>query len=545
MNQERNNIPHYSIGTRGSLLALTQCLQMKALMEKSGEATFSLKVIKTQGDENTQAPLWALDGKDFFTKELDHALLAGEVDLVVHSYKDLGSERPDGITLATITERKFAHDILFIRKEVIDSLKNKKLKNIVVGTSSPRRMENITAKLADYLPYGDQTGLSVETKSLRGNVNTRLEKCVKGDYDAIVLALPGIERLAQGLENENNEAYERHGNPKTILKELIKELDYMVLPLGEFPAAASQGALAVECLAHRSDGGSLLNFLNKFNHQKTIHEVKEERRLFQTFGGGCHLAVGISVSHGDFGLRRSLAGAVDNKKIKELSLVREKPLPDFKGEAFIGLPQVDSFQKAHPDRLTEKEPVPTGLPNAKTLCQQGTDVLITSPSVVDMAENLYEELYNKNISWWAAGTKTMKKMAARGLWVRGCADSLGEGHLKNLRQSHLLQLFSKSAGWLSLSHDKATSTLGTVVGLYEKTYDLDDKDDTYRGAIENCGLYYWTSTSQYQKFNEIFNLNPQAIHACGLGKTMVGLKSLGLEPIGISSMAELKSWVNS
>ncbi|MBC99387.1 MAG: hypothetical protein CME63_16710 [Halobacteriovoraceae bacterium] len=93
----------YIIGTRGSLLALTQCLQMKNIMEEKGLGKFELKIISTQGDENTQAPLWQLEGKDFFTKELDAALLQGEVDLVVHSYKDLGSERPEGIELATVT----------------------------------------------------------------------------------------------------------------------------------------------------------------------------------------------------------------------------------------------------------------------------------------------------------------------------------------------------------------------------------------------------------------------------------------------------------
>ena len=95
-------MPNYKIGTRGSLLALTQCTQVKDQLESLTGDSFELVEIKTEGDENTELPLWQLDGKDFFTKELDQALLSHKVDLVVHSYKDLGSERPEGIQLAVV-----------------------------------------------------------------------------------------------------------------------------------------------------------------------------------------------------------------------------------------------------------------------------------------------------------------------------------------------------------------------------------------------------------------------------------------------------------
>ena len=102
---------HYKIGTRGSLLALTQCGQVKDQLEKITGDTFELVSIKTQGDIQTSQPLWQMEGNNFFTKDLDEALLKGDVDLVVHSYKDLGSIRPEGITLAAVTKRSFAHDI--------------------------------------------------------------------------------------------------------------------------------------------------------------------------------------------------------------------------------------------------------------------------------------------------------------------------------------------------------------------------------------------------------------------------------------------------
>src|SRR3954468_22494027 len=113
----------YKIGTRGSLLAVTQSTLIKNQLEALSGEKFELVTIKTQGDQITNKPLWQLEGKDFFTKELDEALLAGEVDLVIHSYKDLGSERPEGIKLAAVTERRFAHDVLIIPQKNVEALK--------------------------------------------------------------------------------------------------------------------------------------------------------------------------------------------------------------------------------------------------------------------------------------------------------------------------------------------------------------------------------------------------------------------------------------
>lgn len=177
----------YKIGTRGSLLAVTQSTLVKNQLEKISGKKFELVLIKTQGDQITDRPLWQLEGKDFFTKELDEALLKGEVDLVIHSYKDLGSERPDGIKLAAVTERRFAHDILLIRKDVIRDLANWK-GEFVVGTSSPRRIVNLTRSLAPFIPYSTQTNLNIRCETLRGNVNTRIGKLKNKQYHAITLA---------------------------------------------------------------------------------------------------------------------------------------------------------------------------------------------------------------------------------------------------------------------------------------------------------------------------------------------------------------------
>jgi hydroxymethylbilane synthase len=274
-----SNKTKYKIGTRGSLLAVTQCTLIANEMSDITGSEFELVKISTQGDQQTEKPLWQMDGKDFFTKELDSALLANEVDLVVHSYKDLGSDRPEGIGLATITQRKFANDILLIKKENISKIKD--LDTFIVGTSSPRRIVNIESSLKPYLPKIKES-TKVKCEMLRGNVNTRIQKLKDDKYHAIVLALAGLERLANKEDS------------KEELTRLLDGLTFIVLPQKDFPSSASQGALAIEYNSNRDDK-ELLKVLKSVHCDITEKEISREREAFKSYGGGCHLAVGINV----------------------------------------------------------------------------------------------------------------------------------------------------------------------------------------------------------------------------------------------------------
>ncbi|HLA57390.1 MAG TPA: hydroxymethylbilane synthase, partial [Puia sp.] len=174
------------IGTRGSDLALWQANYTKDLLEEKGHAA-EIKIIETKGDSTQQ---WntgfdKLEGKGFFTKELEDALLDKSIDLAVHSHKDLPTVSPEGLLVAGVSKRADPSDILIMSKEAADNKQKFGLKkNAVVGTSSARRKSQILAFRPD-----------VELKDLRGNVPTRVTKLRKGDYDAIILATAGIERL--------------------------------------------------------------------------------------------------------------------------------------------------------------------------------------------------------------------------------------------------------------------------------------------------------------------------------------------------------------
>ena len=505
----------YKIGTRGSLLAVTQSTLMKNELERISGEKFELVLIQTQGDQITNKPLWQLEGKDFFTKELDEALLSGQVDCVIHSYKDLGSVRPEGIKLAAVTERKFAHDILLIPKANIERLKNWQ-DEFVVGTSSPRRIVNLTKNLKNYFPYGKKHDLYIRCETLRGNVNTRIKKLRDGHYHAIALALAGLERLALGQKSREE------------LSELLEGLDYFVLPQSVFPSAASQGALGIETYEHRTDGGKLLGILSKLNHQTTIEEVSREREAFKSYGGGCHLAVGIHVKKVSHTFLHVHTGEVDGKRI-EVKKLEGVTLPALKGKKlFVGLPRGERKEVIY-DQLVKK------VPGTKQLDLSHKHVFVTSRYTLP---SLSASLNPSVEGIWAAGTQTAQKLAEEGVWVNGTSDSLGTKDLMDLKTSQVLKMFHPSIDqdWVVLTHTEGTSDLGKVEGCY--TREILPVTDDFKNQMKEVGACLWTSIHQYQIYLQQFPFLKDAHHFCGLGKTWQEFQKAGVTVTPLASMQD-------
>lgn len=467
----------FKIGTRGSLLAVTQCTLIAEKMSELTGAEFELIKISTQGDQQTEKPLWQMDGKDFFTKELDTALLNNEVDLVVHSYKDLGSDRPKGIALATITEREFANDILLIKKETIAKIGDKD--KIIVGTSSPRRIVNIESSLSSYLPHLSSNA-SIKCEMLRGNVNTRIQKLKDGNYDAIVLALAGLERLANKEESHKE------------LETLLSGLTFIVLPQKDFPSSASQGALAIEYNENNKDL-ELLKVLRSVHCKRTEEEVKRERELFQNFGGGCHLAVGINVqSHKDLFLKVQ-KGFHQEQKIDliELEGASYEQIKSLKGFIYNG----------ENEKLIQKEKVTVDLPDRG-------NYFVTSQYCIEAVQNL------KDSTLWASGTSTLKKLVQKGHWVSGTSDSLGHNEIKKLNASKAIQIMTQEKDISVLSHVDAKSEIGRNIGCYKRISNEKPVEDYF-----DADIYYWNSFHQYELYTKVYPELKSKTHACGLGKT--------------------------
>lgn len=240
------------IGTRSSALALWQANRVADLLRaQPGAPAVELVHIRTEGDVRTEVPLWAVDGRAFFTKEIDRALIANEIDIAVHSLKDVSTSLESGIALVAVLEREDPRDALISRNGA--SLRDLP-QGLRIGTSSLRRR----AFLARARPDAVQA-------ELRGNVPTRLEKLQRGEYDAIILATAGLKRL--GLEAHISEH----------------------LPTADFPSAVSQGAIAV--CAREEDAGTA-RWLRPLEHEPTRLAVTAERALLRRIEGGCQVPLG-------------------------------------------------------------------------------------------------------------------------------------------------------------------------------------------------------------------------------------------------------------
>ena len=242
-----------TIGTRKSLLALWQSNYIKSCLEKEyPDCEVRLQKIVTKGDKILDVPLSKIGGKGLFTKEIETALLDGEVDLAVHSLKDMPTKLPDGLCLTAITERAVVGDAFVSNKYNTFA---EMPAGAVLGTSSLRRKAQLLAKRPD-----------LDIRDLRGNVDTRLHKLDEGQYDAVILAAAGLTRLGYG--------------------DRIKE----TLPCDFCIPAVGQGALAIECRTDNTEVRAMLEFLN---HPATKSCTDAERAFLGLVEGGCQVPIGV------------------------------------------------------------------------------------------------------------------------------------------------------------------------------------------------------------------------------------------------------------
>lgn len=273
------------IGSRGSELALWQTNFVKAELEKNfPQISLEIKIIKTTGDKMLDVALSKIGDKGLFTKQIETALLNREIDLAVHSLKDLQTVQPEGLCLGAVSKREMPNDVLISKRYTsIDDLPT----GAKVATGSLRRK----SQLLNYRP-------DLQIFEIRGNVQTRLKKFAESDLDAIILAFAGLHRL-------NLDAH-------------ISQ----IIPFEIMLPAVGQGAMAVEI---RQEDTELKELLNILNDAETEFCVKAERAFLRTLEGGCQVPIGANATiENDRIHLEGFVGMINGNKILRAMISGEK-----------------------------------------------------------------------------------------------------------------------------------------------------------------------------------------------------------------------------
>ncbi|QSJ15614.1 hydroxymethylbilane synthase [Nostoc sp. UHCC 0702] len=267
------------IGSRKSQLALVQTYWVQEQLKNCyPDITFEVHTMSTQGDKILDVALAKIGDKGLFTKELEVGMLNREIDFAVHSLKDLPTHLPEGLTLAAITERENPADALVVHEKHKDLQIETLPTGAVIGTSSLRRL----AQLRHQFPH-------FTFKDVRGNLNTRLAKLDAGEYDALILAAAGLERLG------------------------MSDRIHQILPKEISLHAVGQGALGIEC---RADDSELISLLKAIEHPPTRDRCLAERAFLRDLEGGCQVPIGVNTEiDGDNLTLTGIVASVDGQKL--------------------------------------------------------------------------------------------------------------------------------------------------------------------------------------------------------------------------------------
>ncbi len=282
----------YIVGARGSQLSVAQTNWVIAELKKvNPDSEYEIKTITTKGDTDIR-PLFTIDQKGIFEKEIDRAVADKEVDFAVHSLKDVPSEIDDSLILACIPKREVVNDV-FISSDgsTLETIKS----GAIIGTSSLRRAVQVIRKRSD-----------VTVKPIRGNIETRIKKASGENYDAVILAQAGISRLGV-------------------------DVNFSPLSIDDFSPSPGQGAIAIVA---RTDDSQIISMLKKIEDADSRLEIEAERALSDYVDSGCRFPVGAyAKSIGSEMTLTVVAFSVDGKKLLQVKKTGDKKDPKFLGKS--------------------------------------------------------------------------------------------------------------------------------------------------------------------------------------------------------------------
>jgi hydroxymethylbilane synthase len=505
------------LGTRRSALARAQSAAIARHLERLHPGlTVELVGIETRGDRIQDRPLSSVDGKEFFTAEIDHALLEGQIDFTVHSYKDLSLDRTPRLKLAAVPPREQPHDIAIFARDVPERLAAGL--PLTIGTSSPRRMSLVPDFLRQALPGGRA---DIRLAELRGNVDSRLRRLHESrgaarHLDGIVLAFAGLARLWADEAGRG------------LLEQLFSPLPRMVLPLSACPSAPAQGALGIEC---RAGDDATARLLAQIDDAPSRRAIEAERALLGARGGGCHQRFG--------------ATQIEVPDLGTLLYVREdgqEGQQRWTPSAPLAVPvgPVRAWDGSRAERAAT-EPVTEGIADSARRLAASEAVFIAHaralPESARAAMRPGCRIYVPGLTTWTA-------LAGQGLWIEGCADGLGFGQLEPLLREPLLQL-PPQARWTVLTHAEAVASWVPVraIATYRHV-DVPSAQEAAAAPPADTTYCYWHSSAQFDRWHR--SVDASAQHACGPGKTHAHLRRAGVQNLRMfPSVVQWRTWLES
>lgn len=491
---------------RNSRLSLLQMEKVRQKIKQHfPDTAISIIPRSSQGDILQDVPLQTVEGTDFFTQEIFEALKKNEADIAVHSLKDMSGEHFFSDNRFAVVEREETRDIAIFHPGILTKLQQGE--TVIIGTCSPRREEMASHFLQKALP---QTGnFKIVTRFIRGNVDTRLQKLDKGEYDGIILAVAGINRLLHSREDAPS------------IRSLLQNKKLMLLPLVECVPAPCQGAIVAE--AH-PDNKEAVAVVKAINNMSLMEDCVQEKKAALQYGTGSLQRYGVTTIH--YGKKKSIlyaAGRNASGEIFNKWEVLPKQLPVtkrlFSSTDYMGL----FFDYEFLDAKINFPESTVYIANYKAIQKEGWVNLLSRKKI------------------WASGTKTWVELAKKGLWVEGCADAMGLEFLKPVWIQPLTEV--KQEEVRILTHLQAVANWTIKGWKASASYKLiEQAKPSLSLQLQQADAIFWTSYQQYQLYQPI--LKKTVMHLCPAGETAQLLKKAGVEPTIFPNIKAFNQWRN-
>ena len=467
------------------------------------EVKVELIARSSRGDQLSGIPLHTVEGQDFFTRDIFEALSTHEADIAVHSLKDMSSAHFFGDHLFAVVDRDDTRDLAIFNPGILDKISRGE--TIIIGTCSPRREEMATVFLKKALPQLKET-IHIETRPIRGNVESRLRKLDSGDYDATILATAGLNRLLRSPVDS------------AMIQQLLANKKLMLLPLIECVPAPCQGAIVAE--AHPSNHRAA-DILKAINNPMLLQDAIAEKRTAVQYGSGCLQQFGVTTIKTKQGACLFAAGKDD----QGIAFTDWQPWP--------ALPIAPAHIFSTTDRMRDffNYEWRAALPE------------INLPVVFIANYKLMAGVINKNAlqnkTILVSGTKTWYELARQGYWVTAGADALGFEYLLPSLSMPLLKIEANDI--LILTHEAAAQRWQKKGYSAACTYKLipvfnPSLFEEIAGAKAIC----WSSFAQYDAYGHL--AQPGITHICAGGETATQLKQAGIDPVIFPTIKAFEQW---